>query len=215
MSKCLFLGFCEGTKAYRLMFLQTKKIIKYRDVKFLEDSTSMGGDSKIHKSGRNERLNVVIVDESPKRKHNDECKEIVGDIVAQNGGPTLNDGTDEDVGEPPQPHAMHYGNRTNVCEVMRTLSDGNGENFGKDGRYLLREWRPRGEWWKNHIIPRHEQERANVALVDDLLNLCEAMRSEDVSKWEIAMQEEYDSLGANETWELSTLPEGRRSVGCK
>jgi hypothetical protein len=54
-----------------------------------------------------------------------------------------------------------------------------------------------------------------VALVDDPLNLCEALRSEDVSKWETAIQEEYDSLMANGTWELNTLPEGRKSVGCK
>lgn len=117
--KCLFLGYCEGTKAYRLMRLQTKKIIKCRHMKFLEDSTSMGDDSEICPSERNEGPNVVIVDEFPKREHNDECKDRVGDNVAQNGGSTLSDGIDERVGEASQPHAM---------------SDGNGESFGKDGR---------------------------------------------------------------------------------
>jgi hypothetical protein len=83
------------------MCLQTKKIIKCRDVEFLEDSTSMRDDSEIHPSGRNEGPNVVIVDESPKREHNDGCNERVRDNVAQNEGPTLNDGTDERVGETP------------------------------------------------------------------------------------------------------------------
>jgi hypothetical protein len=46
-TKCLFLGYCEGTKAYRLMCLQTKKIIKCKDAEFLEDSTNIGGDSEI------------------------------------------------------------------------------------------------------------------------------------------------------------------------
>ena len=184
-------------------------------VEFLGDSTSMEDGSEIRPSGRNEEPNVVIVDESPKREHNDECKERVGDMVAQNGGPILSDGTDERVGEVPQPHEMSDGNGANVRDAMRTLNDGNGESFGKDGRYHWRERRPRGEWWKNHILPRHEQERTNVALVDDPLNLCEAMQSEDASKWEIAMQEEYDSLVANGTWELNTLPEGHRIVGYK
>jgi hypothetical protein len=130
-TKCLLLGYCEGTKAYRLMCLQTKKIIKCSDVEFLEDSTSMRGDSEIRPNRRNERLNVVIVDESPKREHYDKCKERVGDNVAQNGGPTLSDGMDKRVGEALQPH---------------TMSDGNRESFGKDGRYFLRERRPRGEW---------------------------------------------------------------------
>jgi hypothetical protein len=33
---CVFLGYCERTKAYRLMCLETKRIIKSRDVVFLE-----------------------------------------------------------------------------------------------------------------------------------------------------------------------------------
>jgi hypothetical protein len=61
-TKCLFLGYCEGTKAYRLMCVQSKKIIKCRDVEFMEDSTSAGNDLEMHPSGRNETPNVVIVD---------------------------------------------------------------------------------------------------------------------------------------------------------
>ncbi|OAE20919.1 hypothetical protein AXG93_3256s1660 [Marchantia polymorpha subsp. ruderalis] len=157
---------------------------------------------EIRPSGRNEGPHVVIVDKFPKREHNDEFKYRVGDNVAQNGASKLSDGTDERVDEALQPHAM---------------SDGNGESFGKDGRYSLRKRRPAllGEWWKNHILLQHKKERANVALMNDPLNLCEAMRSEYASKWKTAMQEEYDLLMANGMWELSTLSESRKSVGCK
>ena len=41
-TKCLFLGYCEGTKAYRLMSVETKKILRSRDVTFVEDSTPLG-----------------------------------------------------------------------------------------------------------------------------------------------------------------------------
>jgi hypothetical protein len=85
----------------------------------------------------------------------------------------------------------------------------------QEPRYPRRDRRPPGEWWKNHILLQHEVERANVATLEDPLNVCEAMRSEDASKWEAAMQEEYDSLMANGTWELTPLPKGRKSVGCK
>ncbi len=64
--KCLFLGYCEGTKAYRLMCVQSKKIIKRRDVEFMEDSTSVDNDLQMHPSARNETPNVVIVDTSSK-----------------------------------------------------------------------------------------------------------------------------------------------------
>jgi hypothetical protein len=40
---CVFLGYYEGTKAYRLMCLETKRIIKSRDVMFIEGSKEIGG----------------------------------------------------------------------------------------------------------------------------------------------------------------------------
>ncbi len=64
--KCLFLGYFERTKAYRLMCVQSKKIIKCRDVEFMEDSTSVGNDLDMCPSGRNETPNVVIMDTSSK-----------------------------------------------------------------------------------------------------------------------------------------------------
>ena len=53
-TKCLFLGYCEGTKAYRLMCVETKKIIKSRDVVFVEDSTSVGHGLEMSPSGSNQ-----------------------------------------------------------------------------------------------------------------------------------------------------------------
>ena len=43
----------------------------------------------------------------------------------------------------------------------------------------------------------------------------EVVWSVDASKWEATMQEEYESLMAKGTWELTTLPKDRKSVGCK
>jgi hypothetical protein len=40
---CAFLGCYKGTKAYRLMCVETKKIIKSRDVVFIEGSKEIGG----------------------------------------------------------------------------------------------------------------------------------------------------------------------------
>ncbi len=46
--------------------MQSKKIIKCRDVEFMEDSSSVGNDLEMRRSGRNETPNVVIVDTSSK-----------------------------------------------------------------------------------------------------------------------------------------------------
>ncbi len=61
---CVFLGYCEGTKAYRLMCLKTKRIIKSRDVVFLEGTEEVEGvRDKRPLSNQIEHLVVDEVDE--------------------------------------------------------------------------------------------------------------------------------------------------------
>jgi len=43
---CVFLGYYESTKAYRLMCVKTKRIIKSRDVVFIEGSYEIGRRKK-------------------------------------------------------------------------------------------------------------------------------------------------------------------------
>ncbi len=40
---CVFLGYCERTKTYHLMFVENKRIIKSRDVVFLEGTKKVEG----------------------------------------------------------------------------------------------------------------------------------------------------------------------------
>jgi len=61
-TKCLFLGYCEETGTYRLMYLQTKKIIKSRDVVFMEDKTNIRNNLEMRLSGRNEGPTTVVMD---------------------------------------------------------------------------------------------------------------------------------------------------------
>ena len=46
-------------------------------------------------------------------------------------------------------------------------------------------------------------------------NLVEALASDCAKQWETAANSEYQSLLENETWELTELPSGRKSIGCK
>ncbi len=54
---CVFLRYYEGTKAYRLMCLETKRIIKSRNVMFIEGSKEIGG--VLHPK----KVDNVVVDE--------------------------------------------------------------------------------------------------------------------------------------------------------
>jgi hypothetical protein len=43
----------------------------------------------------------------------------------------------------------------------------------------------------------------------------EALKGKDAKKWEIAMQEEYDSFVVNNIWSLVPLPKGRKPISYK
>jgi hypothetical protein len=58
---CVFLGYCEGTKTYRLMCVQTKRIIKSRDVVFLEGIEKVEGVH--HNKTPSKQVEHVVVDE--------------------------------------------------------------------------------------------------------------------------------------------------------
>ncbi|MCO5594298.1 hypothetical protein L7F22_048327 [Adiantum nelumboides] len=66
--------------------------------------------------------------------------------------------------------------------------------------------------------PKRFQPRLDYLLVTDCGEpTCykEAIQMEDCAKWEQAMQSEYNSIVANETWELTKLPEGKQALPCK
>ncbi len=44
---------------------------------------------------------------------------------------------------------------------------------------------------------------------------CWTLQSDDVIKWEKAMQKEYESSMADKTWELIPLPKDCKIMGCK
>ena len=122
-TKCLFLGYCEGTKAYRLMCVETMKIIRSRDVVFDEDSTSVGHGLEMSPSGSSETPSLVLVDESSKP-------------------PPTDDGDDGDLKKVEKPEGEEGG--ASVAPSS-TPTPSNVEDE-QEPRYPRRERRPPGEW---------------------------------------------------------------------
>ena len=46
----------------------------------------------------------------------------------------------------------------------------------------------------------------------ELKSYDEALKAENSSNWESAMQDEMDSLMSNQTWELTELPKGKKAL---
>ena len=144
--KCLMLGYCEGTRAYRLMCLETKKIIKSPDVTFFEDME----DLEKCPSGRNEGSDHMV-DSFPKSNQeegivddledDEEQEEDLGDGEKHVEAPSAPSGSlkaskaKEVAPKPPQP-------TSSTQEDHQTL---------QESRYSSRVRKPLGELWMNHI----------------------------------------------------------------
>ena len=195
--KCLFLGYCEGTKAYRLLPLKSKKILKSRDVIFCE-VPKVGSDLEIRPSRRDDviqEINVVVDDIS---------KSKMDEVVTS-------ESIEEDDNER---NGIDEGD--NVLTSMREERRYANKREHQIGpRKSTPKKRPPGEWWKNHLLPNNDAEQANVVVFDEPQTIKEALSCANASKWEQALHDEYNSLIANDTWTLTPLPKDIHAIGCK
>ena len=179
--KCLFLGYCEGTKAYRLMCVESKKIIKCRDVTFLEDG---GPDPKLLEMSPSGSTggSVQKVGTTPRVHIEDE-----GDEDEEQGA------DDDDLVEPRRKVATPQVKRsaapspsTSPREQEHDQPLGEQDQTMEEPQYPTRTRKPLGDWWLNHILPAQHEEQANVAFLGDPSTLGKVLRCEDASKWELA-----------------------------
>ena len=54
-----------------------------------------------------------------------------------------------------------------------------------------------------------------ICQISEPQSIEEALKSKYAKEWKAAADTEYDSLIANETWELVELPQDRKAIGCK
>ena len=67
----------------------------------------------------------------------------------------------------------------------------------------------------NRVIKPTLKVLENANLADEPKTTSEALARPDASKWQQAMDTEFDSLIKNKTWELVDLPAGRKAIGTK
>ncbi len=193
---CVFLGYYEGTKAYGFMWVETKRIIKSRDVVFLEGTKEVENvhDNRFpSKEGK-----YVVVDEV---MDDDENVKDANPISLKKK-PTEDVEGDESM-----------SNSFLEEDFATTQNEGLNEPQ-QDGRRerpqrQCKAW-PR-DWW----VATKKVEQATIAFSEEPQTMQEMLNGKDAKKWEMAMQEEYDSLVVNNTWSLVPLPKGRKLISCK
>ncbi|GKV33525.1 hypothetical protein SLEP1_g42028 [Rubroshorea leprosula] len=188
--KCIFLGVSDQSKAYRLYNPLTKKVIISHDVMFDEASTW----SWTEKSGQ----------QIPVDFENGE------DLTMQNSeGQTLAE--------------LEVSRQTNKEILPTEVEFSTGGSLpttpelksGTSSRPQCKKRRP--AWLEDYEVTDLPQDDVPVnhfaLFVDcDPLTYEEAVKEE---KWQKAMAEEIGSIERNQTWELTNLPEGHKTIGVK
>ncbi len=191
---CVFLGYYERTKAYRLMCVETKRIIKNRDVMFLEGTEGVKGVHNRSPSNQVEQLvdEVVNDDDIPKDVNPIPLKERPAEDM-EGDESTSNSSSEEEF----------------------ILAQDEGLNESQQGGQRERPQRQCKEWPHDWWVATKEVECATIVFSEKPQTMEEALNGEDANKWEIAMQEEYDSLVVNNTWTLVPFPKGRKPISCQ
>lgn len=186
--KLLFVGYCESTKGYRIFDPDTNKIIKSRDVVFLEN---------VEKYDNNIYLPCTSNSNSPEIQPIEEtCKEELEDSTDHSAGELSEDyqsGENDDSAYLPEPDQLN-----DLESPIRNIN-----------------LRPRKAVQYSEIDDHDVSYFCPILNLTDPQTADEALSSSHADQWKKAMQEEYDSLIQNKTWSLVDAPSGKRVLPCK
>ena len=184
-SKCVFVGYPEGTKGYKLYDLEKKSFVRSRHIIFQERT--------FHNFKSKESLEFYDEDEvSPESS-------VVGAIIDPNdrAEEVGNDDVEVDVPVP------------NNHPVGATYED----NFMREVQNLnpQRERRP-PQRYDDEVYNCSEDLTADI---NEPSNIREAWNGKNSAEWKKAAESEYKSLIDNHTWDLVPPPGDKNVVGSK
>eukprot|EP00253_Pinus_taeda_P035879 PITA_35879 len=174
--KCIFVGYSEDVKAYRLIPFKSKNVITRRDVKFDENKSAYEPSS----------AHVPPLSISSTFEHIS----------------SSDDESEDDNPPPPSQDHPSAPSTPSLPKWVQATQDAAGD-LASD---------PTDQRRTRSQFERASSLLAQVSANYDLDTFEEASGHPD---WDAAMNEEYRSLLANDTWDLVPLPKGRKLVRCK
>lgn len=185
----IFVGYCDETKGYRLLHPITKKLVKSRDVVFLENQVI---DKAINS-------NIFVTDDSNEVVV--QFDEKVDNFVVDQSNSGWN---------------FSLERMGVVTEAENVHSASEGTSIQMNGPSVVESMvrrsarQPQPKLWPDYITYS-----ARAIVLDDPQTIEEALSRHDGLNWKKAIMDEYDSLLMNKTWNLVDLPPNRRAIPCK
>ncbi|KAJ4729164.1 Retrovirus-related Pol polyprotein from transposon TNT 1-94 [Melia azedarach] len=182
---CYFIGYSERSRGYKFYDSRTKSIFELGNARFFEDVELAGGDN----------VRDFVFEE----EYVDIPTGVIG--IDHNSIPDLVQDTNQDnVGEPL------------IQEIVpeeQTLTP-------QEPIPLKRSTRERRNALSDdYIVFLQEHEVDSGVMEDDPIKFRQAIESSNSQKWIDAMNEEIKSMKDNDEWDLVSLPEGAKPIGCK
>ncbi|KAH9652997.1 hypothetical protein KPL70_027263 [Citrus sinensis] len=188
--KCVFIGYPEGTKGYKLWCtdLSPPRCIVSRDVKFNEEAAV---DSIQRNSVRADQVH-------------DEHFEVESPSNLNQNDDTESAGSADDIGR-----------QESLQEAGSTQSQVMDYQLTRD-RQKRQSKAPKRYGYADLIaFALHSAHEINAEEPHEIQNFKEAINCQYAKEWKKSMDEEMNSLYKNCTWELVKRPKNRRIVGCK
>lgn len=211
-TKCIFVGYDENVKGFRLWNPRTRNVEIYRDVNFIIPSIEnrIGNRSeekrqkevssfKISPIDKDDDIVVSTIDERNVME-NVSSEEHVNENVSFDGNNAIeNIYTDDDSSE------------REVKGKTKWFSNIDAENI------LENRLRDRNKGNKDNVDkgPNLNFSALMSTIYDEPTSFQEAMKSSNKNDWVLAMEEELESLARNKTWIMVYPPDGQKLVDNK
>lgn len=210
--KCIFVGYSELSKAYRVWIPATKKIDVTRDLKFVDEPQVQGPYEDFITEDSLEKEKVSISESKPSDEIDNvqiPLKSIETmdqlDILHQENKLEAADLSDKDVFEDASSDAPI------AIRDAPVLKRGSGRprliRTGPRGR-------PRKEYHMNLQDVDEPEDNAEYAGIAEV-SFEEALTGPESKEWKGSIQEEFHSIVKNDTWEIVSRPSNKSVIGCR
>ncbi|GBN59582.1 Retrovirus-related Pol polyprotein from transposon TNT 1-94 [Araneus ventricosus] len=212
-TECIFIGYSDENRVYRLFDSQANKVITSRDVKFINEFENTSNYEELF-------FPEIIPKEKVHLPQKD--KILSSDIMDSESKGTIQSETQEETHPPANDQITDYPyigvgsspKESKDSDIIKTDCTINVDAPRARGRptkiFTGKPGRPR----KQYNI-KEKIEEAQIALEDDIPSLKEALNGPNSEEWLEAMQTEYNALLKNKAWKLVKRPKDKNIIGSK
>lgn len=212
--ECIFIGYSNESKAYRLFNPINKKIVISRDVVFIETETEVIENKSINTNSSLSPSVELFESISSDVDNSEEEAEI--ELPTQEDAPFEEADTDQTVIG--NENAAEDSTFLDLGEANRSTDyeSAADSTFTPDENISIIE---SDEVRRSERIGRLPQPNYTHCVMSDTMTdpmtVEEAMSRSDAHLWKAAMQEEFESLMTNKTWFLTDLPNDKKVIKSK